>query len=451
MASQDPVEANFQCWRHLTQQYLFPCIHILYHSYGHTLSTFESALCILYKFIDILRILSKMPLATRYPCSQCRREFVKEFLIKENGEYTICLFCEVYGKSSELIEKKLEEKYSGVLERLQRKVLELETRVSQNNVSSRGVAVEKDVEESSKVGRLEDRIGRIENRLQGMNSFQPVRRGARSQAAPSYSSVVMRNRFQVLEDEVRDDPSIILVGDSLVRHQDKEFCRRGARRKNMCYPGGRIQDITEKIDDLVVNSSEETVFVHLVGTNNVVSGRSEETFRRYRNLVEKLRDSRRRSVVCGLLPRYDVGSLILSRMLGLNTRVQDLCRKEGVMFVDLWDDFCTDRNFYGKDGLHLNRIGKARLGRALDEGVRRELKKNRTQVQGEETPSGLAGRGQSSEAAAGRASQAGLIDRQVGNNEIANRIEGDERLGGTATDISVDQQREGTSTEDLNV
>lgn len=54
-----------------------------------------------------------------------------------------------------------------------------------------------------------------------------------------------------------------------------------------------------------------------------------------RQFIGKLMDSRRRSVVCGLLSRHDVGSLILSRILGMNDCVKDLCRREEIMFVDV--------------------------------------------------------------------------------------------------------------------
>ena len=191
------------------------------------------------------------------------------------------------------------------------------------------------------------------------------------------------NRFQVLEDEVRDEPSFTLVGDSLVRHQDEEFCIQGPRRKHACFPGRKIEDITERIDDLVANSSDESVFVYLVGTNNVVRGGSEGVLRKYKEMVRKLRDSRRRSVVCGLIPRFDANPSTLSRMLGINARLEDLCRKEGVMYVDVWDHFSSDRSLYGKDGLHLNRVGKARLGRVLDEGMRKELEQSRESSLGE--------------------------------------------------------------------
>lgn len=43
------------------------------------------------------------------------------------------------------------------------------------------------------------------------------------------------------------------------------------------------------------------------------------------------------------------------------------------MFVDLWDHFSYSRSIYGKDGLHLNRVGKARLGRVLVEHVNNKI------------------------------------------------------------------------------
>ena len=64
---------------------------------------------------------------------------------------------------------------------------------------------------------------------------------------------------------------------------------------------------------------------------------------------------------------YDVGPLILNRLLGINTRVEKLYRREDVMYVDVWDNFNKDRSLFIGDSLHLNRVGKARLGRVLDE------------------------------------------------------------------------------------
>lgn len=51
-----------------------------------------------------------------------------------------------------------------------------------------------------KVERLEDRVGEVEKKVDTLDSFQPVRKGGKAEAVDvSYSGVVTRNRFQVLE------------------------------------------------------------------------------------------------------------------------------------------------------------------------------------------------------------------------------------------------------------
>ena len=39
----------------------------------------------------------------------------------------------------------------------------------------------------------------------------------------------------------------------------------------------------------------------------------------------------------------------------LNTRLEKLCSKEDVMYVDVWDHYSNDRSLFSGDGLHLNR------------------------------------------------------------------------------------------------
>ena len=101
-----------------------------------------------------------------------------------------------------------------------------------------------------------------------------------------------------------------------------------------CYPGKRVENITDKIDELVVIFSEETVFVYQVGTNNVVKDRFEKVYDKYKTMIRKIKDSRRRSVVCGLISRNDVGPLVFSRMLRINTRLEKLCSMEYVMYIE---------------------------------------------------------------------------------------------------------------------
>ena len=97
----------------------------------------------------------------------------------------------------------------------------MDTRIAKLEAADISIALEKDVREKDKesvqINQMEDRITKLEK-----NDFQRVKRGSKVERGASYSGVVMRNKFQVLEDKVRDEPGVILVGDSLVRHQDEE-------------------------------------------------------------------------------------------------------------------------------------------------------------------------------------------------------------------------------------
>lgn len=55
--------------------------------------------------------------------------------------------------------------------------------------------------------------------------------------------------------------------------------------------------------------------------NNLVRIRSKEVLRNYGDLVKKLKGSRTKDVLMGLLPSYDVRAVALSRILRIYGRV----------------------------------------------------------------------------------------------------------------------------------
>ena len=54
-----------------------------------------------------------MWLVARFPCVRCRKKLVEDFLLKDDGEYIFCMFCEVFSKVNEEIDK-----LSAVLEKV---------------------------------------------------------------------------------------------------------------------------------------------------------------------------------------------------------------------------------------------------------------------------------------------------------------------------------------------
>ena len=151
--------------------------------------------------------------------------------------------------------------------------------------------------------------------------------------------VPCRNRFDCLSDREGSERAngnaglskgkaeALLVGDSMIRHLDKTFQNKDRRKRmRVCFPGARVNDIVDRIDSEFVNTNADaTVIVH-VGTNDIGYKRSEELIKRYRELIEKMKDSGRRCMISGILPRLGAGQEWKSRALCVNDRVRKLCR-----------------------------------------------------------------------------------------------------------------------------
>ena len=105
----------------------------------------------------------------------------------------------------------------------------------------------------------------------------------------------------------------------------------------------------------------------VVGTNNLRCDTTTDIVAKYRAMIREFASRRRKAAVCSIIPRYDVDRAIFRKMSVVNRQVEALCRQEGMYFFDLWHHFCSDKTLYARDGIHLNCVGKARLGRVIGE------------------------------------------------------------------------------------
>ena len=289
-----------------------------------------------------------MPKATRYTCSGCGNAFVLELFLQQDSQLC-CLFCN--SQASALAEvRELKAEVARLKDELQevRRLVQVDEAVTADR------------------GNQEDDSQNVASSDDG---FQVVRNGRKANVhSLDSATLALSNRFAALQED-KPEQDVILVGDSLVRGQGYEFCRNKANRKHRCYPGRKIEDITERVDYLVENSKEETLFVTLVGTNNLHRESATDIVAKYRDMMKEFVQRRRRIAVCGIIPRYDVGPAIFRKMSVVNRQLEALCRQEGTYFFDLWHHFCSDRTLYARDGIHLNCVGKARLGRVIGECV----------------------------------------------------------------------------------
>ena len=89
---------------------------------------------------------------------------------------------------------------------------------------------------------LEEKIAGVESKIDQSECFKIVRKGGKVKVCAKNSDIVTSNAFSgcktevSLEDEVRDEPSLVLVGDSLIRHQDEEFCKKRQKEEAFLLP-----------------------------------------------------------------------------------------------------------------------------------------------------------------------------------------------------------------------
>ena len=79
--------------------------------------------------------------------------------------------------------------------------------------------------------------------------------------------MTLKNRYAALQEDTKPEPDVIPVRDSFVSGQS--FCRGRPNRKYRCYPGRKVENITERVDNLVENS-KNTLFVNVVGTSTMI-------------------------------------------------------------------------------------------------------------------------------------------------------------------------------------
>jgi len=210
--------------------------------------------------------------------------------------------------------------------------------------------------------------------------FIPVRNGVRPSPPKTMLGITTFNRYQILSDTIEEEHETRLIGDSMIRGQLTEFCGRAShgKRKRMCFPGAKINDIIAARDDVTTGSDENSLLVIHVGTNDVKASRSEELMEKYKRMIQHYKEKSNNIVVSGILPRLNESDAFYNKAFSTNNRLKSLCAQEGVDFANFWDNFYYAHHLFELDGVHLNPVGAARFGRLLCNQVSQFRRKNST-------------------------------------------------------------------------
>ena len=187
------------------------------------------------------------------------------------------------------------------------------------------------------------------------------------------------NRYALLCPE---EEHAILVGDSQVRGQERHFgAVAGTKREVRCLPGRNGKGIRKEVEKLRVKDRATAIVAQVTGNDlfrkKGNTGNTEDIISSAMKMVDDLKLKTDRAVLIGVLPRLGSSSHALSKVIGINERLQDLCIPEGVQFVDPYNLFYGRQDLYQPDGVHLNNTGQAVMGNLVNQVLYRVIRSTR--------------------------------------------------------------------------
>ena len=167
------------------------------------------------------------------------------------------------------------------------------------------------------------------------------------------------------------DPSLLIIGDSNVRRLEGIESKRSGRLAFHSISGATTDHVKQQIDQSVSNCDASEVVIH-VGTNDIVRKGSEEVVKDVLDLAQKTKskDGVRRVYVCSVTSRKDRGSFMFSRSESVNNRLQLLCPRSGIGFIDLRArlERCQFSGLV-RDAVHYNKAGSKQAMKMITESV----------------------------------------------------------------------------------
>ncbi|KAK3884318.1 hypothetical protein Pcinc_011383 [Petrolisthes cinctipes] len=106
---------------------------------------------------------------------------------------------------------------------------------------------------------------------------------------------------------------------------------------------------------------------------NGETGNTEEIILDAMYMVDELNRFNRTAVI-GIFPRLGASSHALSKAIGVNERLEDMCTPLGVRFVDPYNVFYGRADLYLPDGVHLNKRGKEVFGDMVNQVLYRVVR-----------------------------------------------------------------------------
>ena len=170
-----------------------------------------------------------------------------------------------------------------------------------------------------------------------------------------------KEQFEMLPDTENE---IVFLGNSITDQAEWHEIFGSMDVKNRGIGGDDTDGILERLDARV-KTRPAKIFL-LIGTNDLAYGKSvDQVIENYNTILDRIADGTPSTEVFvqSVLPTEDAihVSRLNSDIMEINSRLQEICKGRGLIYIDLFSAFATEENKlnldYSIDGLHLNGRG----------------------------------------------------------------------------------------------
>ena len=316
----------------------------------------------------------------KHVCPECKiNKWIVDFKEGCSADLTrksICLFCQQGNELEKLrkenmeLKNKVQEIYS-ILTNIQKSNQELNNEIVSNGKDIHDLRTQLSATRTSSNVRpeiQEEKENTSKNRDQQFIKATGRRVTTRKTKELSNNVTATKNRFSLLSE---NEEETVLIGDSMVKDQGEHFGLKNKRkRKVRSYPGATTKKIEEEIGKMKIENKKTTIVVQASGNDlflrNGNAGQTEPLVKQLERTVETVKKSTTNAIILGILPRLNDSHYALSKAIGINDRLERICQKHSVKFLNLWDTFYRNRMLFRKDGIHFSEEGKRRYGNILN-------------------------------------------------------------------------------------
>ncbi|GAB0205522.1 hypothetical protein GRJ2_003017800 [Grus japonensis] len=197
------------------------------------------------------------------------------------------------------------------------------------------------------------------NRYEALTAVDTHEQGPQGETAPAAHSGYRKKKRRVL-----------VVGDPLLRGTKVPICQPDRESQEVCcLLGAKIQDVAERVPQLVKSTDYYPLLLFHVGMNDTASrnlGRIKED---YKALGVQDKNIGAQVLFSSILPVGGKGAARNRSIMHINSWLCGWCRHKGFGFYNN-RTFFDDYNLLGRDGIHLSGRGKAIFGSRLANLVR---------------------------------------------------------------------------------